>query len=76
MRELEAHILRELRLVTGIRGLRQKDIQEWSAGKIKGQGAEVIVRLPNMGVNVAYLKPVPKDKAGSSPTPEQEANRG
>jgi AMMECR1 domain-containing protein len=57
LREVEAAILRELREVTGNRKLRQKDIQEWSTGKVVQQTGEKLVRLPKLAVNVAYREP-------------------
>lgn len=60
MREVEAEMLRELRAVTGIAKLRQKDILEWSTGKVTAQEGETLVLLPALGVNVAYKTPTPK----------------
>lgn len=54
MRQLEAAILAELREVTGIKKLRQKDIMEWSTGEIEAQDGEIVIALPGVGVNVAY----------------------
>lgn len=57
VKELEAGILRELREVTGIRRMRQKDIMEWSTGAIAPRPDETVVRLPGLSVNVAYKLP-------------------
>ena len=59
LRNLEAEILRDLRAMTGLGKLRQKDIQEWSTGEVKAQAGETVVRLPS-GINVAYLTPAKK----------------
>ena len=60
MKQLEAAILAELRAVTGIPSLRQKDISEWSTGSVKAEEGEAVATLPAMGVNVAYRTPAPK----------------
>ena len=53
MRTLEAAILVEARVVTGNKRLRQKDIMEWSSGKIEAQEGETLYKLPKLGVNIA-----------------------
>ena len=61
MRELEAQILAELRAVTGIAKIRQKDICEWSSALLKNTPAdETIVTLPSIGIYVSYLIPPTK----------------
>lgn len=57
LRTLEAAMLAELRAITGNRQLRQKDIQEWSTTPVDVEGKEKSVRLPHIGVYVAYLEP-------------------
>lgn len=55
-RSLEAEILRELKMVTGDRTIRQKDIMEWLCGdcsSTKSENEEHAV-LPNMRVSVNY----------------------
>ena len=52
-RSFEAAILQEAREVVGKRGLRQKDIQEWSTTEVKAQTGERAYRLPRNGVWVA-----------------------
>lgn len=58
LRTLEAEILREARVVTKKKTLRQKDIMEWTTGTIEPRSDESIFRLPEMGVNIAVLKSV------------------
>jgi hypothetical protein len=53
MRELEAGILAEARIVTKNKKLRQKDIMEWSTGPVKEVAGEKTYHLPEMGVNIA-----------------------
>lgn len=53
MRSLESAILYGAREILNYRGLRLKDIQEWSTGELKPQEGEVIVRVPDPGVWVA-----------------------
>ena len=57
IRELEAGILRELRVVTGLPKLRQKDIMEWRTSEIEPQGGEVLAHLPELKIWVAYKLP-------------------
>ena len=45
LRSLEAEILAELRILTGDRTIRQKDIMEWSTSPVTPQGDEVMVSL-------------------------------
>lgn len=58
LRELEAAILREARVVSGVARLRQKDIVEWSTGDVKAQAGETVFRLPGIRVSVAVRLPV------------------
>jgi len=53
MREIDAIILRELRTVAKDAKLRQKDIVEWSTGKIKPHEGEKLYFLPDLMINVA-----------------------
>lgn len=62
LRQLEAAILSELRHVTGNRRIRQRDIMEWSTGKVEARGDEKLVHLPLNRVNVAYLEPPRKKR--------------
>lgn len=62
MRELEAEILAEARKVSRNTKLRQKDIREWSTGLIMAQADEVVIRCPDIGVNVSVFKTMDKRK--------------
>jgi len=53
IRAMNAAILKELREVAGNNKIRQKDIMEWSNGKIEAQEGETLYFLPTLGVNVA-----------------------
>ena len=53
MRELEAAVLAEAKIVTGKSKLRMKDIMEWSTGKIKPQVGEERFFLPELKVYIA-----------------------
>lgn len=53
MRELEAAVLAEARIVTGNRKLRMKDIMEWSTGKIMPRPNEERFFLPKLKVYIA-----------------------
>lgn len=53
IRKLESAILAEAKIVTGNKKLRQKDIMEWSTGKVKPEEGEKAFYLPTMGVNIA-----------------------
>ena len=63
IRDLEAAILAELKVVAKNNKLRQKDIMEWSTGEIKPQEGETLYFLPELKVNVS-VKPqaAKKDK--------------
>ena len=63
LHNLEAMILRELRTLPGLSKLRQKDIMVWSTSEVKAHEGETLVRLDDLGVNVAYLTPKPKGEA-------------
>lgn len=52
MRQLEAKILAEAKIVTGNKKLRQKDIMEWSTGTIQPQEGETLYYLPSLQVNI------------------------
>ena len=56
MRKFEAMILREARQVFALPRLRQKDIQEWSYGKIKPRTDEEVRLLPGLKVSVAIKR--------------------
>jgi hypothetical protein len=60
LRDLEAAILRELREVTGMKKLRQKDIAQWSTGAVRTGDGELTTFLPTLGVHVAYKSPPKK----------------
>jgi hypothetical protein len=62
MRSLESVILRGAREVFNYRGLRLKDIQEWSTGDIKPQPGEVTAYVPDPGVNVTIKQEHDKRK--------------
>ena len=53
MRTLEREMLNELKEVSGVRGIRQKDIQEWSTGNVTAAADETLFKLPRLGVHVA-----------------------
>jgi hypothetical protein len=53
MRALETAILAEARIITGQKGLRMKDILEWSTGHIELREEEETYRLPDIGVNIS-----------------------
>lgn len=55
MKSLEAAILNELRHMVDKRSIRQKDIQEWSTGKIDPHEGETYYYLPRVGVHVCVL---------------------
>ncbi len=53
LRTLEAEILKELRAIASNTKLRQKDIMEWSTGKVKVQDDETLYYLPELAINVS-----------------------
>ena len=53
MRQLEAEILAELKVIAQNKKLRQKDIMEWSTGTVKAQDGETLYFLPELKINVA-----------------------
>lgn len=57
LRNMEAKILQELRIVSGRRTMRQKDIMEWSTGEIKAQEGETLYFLPELHIHVAVKLP-------------------
>lgn len=60
MRELEAQILAELKQVAKNTKIRQKDIMEWSTGKIEVHEGETFFYLPDAKVNVCVKLPAKK----------------
>ena len=56
LRQLEAEILCELRIIEDDPKIRQKDIMEWSTGALVSQEGETHVLLPNSGIQVCYRK--------------------
>ena len=56
MATLESAILAGAREVLKNAKLRQKDIQEWSTGKVECHPGEVVVRVPDPGVWIAVNK--------------------
>ena len=62
IRQLEAEILHELKIVANNKKLRQKDIMEWSSGNIKAHDGEEVYHLPELKMDVA-IKVMPKTKS-------------
>ena len=56
IRELEAAILAELRIVAEDKKLRQKDVMEWSTGAVSLSEGETLYSLPVLGVFVAVKR--------------------
>jgi len=56
MRQLEAAILAELRQVKADKTIKQREIMEWSTGEIKPEVGEELIRLPDLGINVALKR--------------------
>ena len=54
---MEAAILREARVVSGVASLRKKDIVEWSVGDVGAQEGETVFLLPSIRVRVAVRLP-------------------
>jgi hypothetical protein len=50
---LEREIVAEARDVLRNSKLRNKDIQEWSTGKVKAEEGEVVIDLTRIGINIA-----------------------
>lgn len=55
MRQLEAQILAEAKIVTGNKKLRQKDIAEWSTGTINPRYDETVFVLPKLQISIAVV---------------------
>ena len=53
IRQVEAAILAEAKIVTGNKKLRQKDIMEWSTGEVKPEQGEKVFRLSELQINIA-----------------------
>ena len=53
MKELEAEILAELRVVAKNNKIRLKDIMEWSTGEVKAQEGETLFFLPILRIYCA-----------------------
>jgi hypothetical protein len=65
MATLERAVLAGAKDVLHNRGLRMKDIMEWSTGDITPQDGEVCVRVPDPGVNVCVKIECDKRKANN-----------
>ena len=53
IRNIEAAILGELKVVAGNNKILQKDIMEWSTGPVEAQEGEKLYFLPSLQINVA-----------------------
>lgn len=53
MRQLEAAILAEAKVVTNNKNLKMKDIMKWSTGDIVLQPGEKLYHLPELVINIA-----------------------
>lgn len=62
MRQLENAVLAGAKATFMNKGLKMKDILEWSTGDIKAQAGEVVARVDDPGVNVAIKKELDKRK--------------
>ena len=62
MNSFERSILGELKMATGNRKLKEKDLLEWRTSKIEPQDGEIVIHLPLNGVWVAYPAPNGKEK--------------
>lgn len=68
LRQLEAELLAETRMVTGKKTLRQRDIVEWSTGNIELRDGERVFYLPTLRAWVAVSESaLPKSR--KEPTP-------
>lgn len=54
--EVESAITAEARVVLNNRKLRVKDLNEWSTGELKAGEGEVVIKLPELKVNVCVAK--------------------
>lgn len=52
--KFDAAILEELRKVEGNSNIKNKQLTEWTTGDIKPHEGEKVVKLPSLGINVAY----------------------
>lgn len=62
MKTLERAVLVGAQSVLNNPKLKMKDIMEWSTGNIKAQEGEIVVDIPDPGVNVAVKKEHDKRK--------------
>ena len=53
LQKIEQAVFDELRQVKGDHSIKWKDVMEWSTGNVKVQKGEELVRLPDLGINVA-----------------------
>ena len=61
LRELEAAILAETRIVAMNKKIRQKDIMVWQTGnKLKARDGETLYYLSDLAISVAVKLPEPK----------------
>ena len=67
-RELEASILAELKQVAENHRIRQKDIMEWSTGKVEAQEGETYFFLPNLKIHVCVKIPAKKTTVKATQT--------
>lgn len=64
LRALESAITQEARELLRNKGLRVKDLMEWSTGQLSAQEGEVTVHLPRNGVWIAVKREC--DRRGGS----------
>ena len=62
MARIERSIVEQLRGVLNYRGLRLKDLQEWSTGPIQPHDGEIVLRLEGLGVTAAVKAECDKRK--------------
>jgi hypothetical protein len=62
LRDLENAILAGAKTVLNNPKLKRKDIMEWSTGDIKPHDGEVVIYIPDPGVNISVMKEHDKRK--------------
>ncbi len=76
MQSLERAVLAETRAILKNPKIRKADIVEWSTAPLDAPEAEIVIRLPELGVNVAIKKDLDKRPPADAPAAAKPEGEG